>query len=862
MKPNMNEGRGLIHQTRSNENGIALILVLGVLAVLVIFATTFAFNMRLEQKAAYNYGTAIKVDMVTKAGIEHAIASMKIYAIEQAQMIYSDNWYYTSSSEPSFDEYNGDTDDGVTCVLDFGNGIIGTYSLKIMDTASQIYLNKGETTGGLDEVLDNLSGLSGQGTNIINYRNNLPDDIFITKEQVKETNGTVSGNYDSFKDFVAVNGYVNTRVCLASEGFTGSSYSYHALPSAWANSDWTNHSGTWNIEYGELNQSDTGAGTKILSYDYTEADNFTAIFKVKIVAGTSWAGFQFRKTNAGDDFDGTGYTVRFHQDGGIDIYDATDGIKDSEPATTISNTDVFHTIKITANGSQLDVYIDGGSSATLSATDTSYSNGYMAFITEGNVHAHFDSFEAMTSLAPVCVNTASRDVLVAVMEDLSDGTDTVSQAEAETAADAIITYTKTGPNTIKTWAGFDSIIDGTGLGAPEKKIIKTNANPNIGINLSTYSVPFCFHGSGYYEIECTARVGRDGGGTKPLGDSADEIYAEKKIRAIVKISDIWYSGTQEDFDNGATTAYCDMRAFPGLVQIAAQNMWIEAENYTTSGNADDTLPPITPHPSGSASNDCTVQNSDDVQIPAVDPNNYFEWDDIGISDIGDYDPSTPTAAKTCYLRERTYWDNESATIKLSYDSGTVYFAEISPGVSGDFEWSASGAGAPLTTKNHDVKITAVDLTVDALAASSAIYALEPDVLLVTLENGYTPVAADIADGSYDDPNYYGTITFESANSPTIDISAGDKWGAILFTEDVAVGETVAVKTENGGGGETSGAYTNGGEIDSNLDDNDTIRVQIELTRGGAAGAWTTPGVDDVIITYVPRTKILYWAEEY
>ena len=32
------------------ENGIALILVLGILALLVTLATTFAFNMRLEQK--------------------------------------------------------------------------------------------------------------------------------------------------------------------------------------------------------------------------------------------------------------------------------------------------------------------------------------------------------------------------------------------------------------------------------------------------------------------------------------------------------------------------------------------------------------------------------------------------------------------------------------------------------------------------------------------------------------------------------------------------------------------------------------------------------------------------------------------
>jgi hypothetical protein len=74
MKMNTNKSSGLIHQTHNSENGIALILVLGILAVLAVLATTFAFNMRLEQKAAKNYLDAVSADCIAKLGIEHAIA--------------------------------------------------------------------------------------------------------------------------------------------------------------------------------------------------------------------------------------------------------------------------------------------------------------------------------------------------------------------------------------------------------------------------------------------------------------------------------------------------------------------------------------------------------------------------------------------------------------------------------------------------------------------------------------------------------------------------------------------------------------------------------------------------------------------
>ena len=64
-------------ENTKNQHGIALILVLGILAILVVLATTFAFNMRLEQKAARNYLDAGKADYIARIGVEWAIALLR-----------------------------------------------------------------------------------------------------------------------------------------------------------------------------------------------------------------------------------------------------------------------------------------------------------------------------------------------------------------------------------------------------------------------------------------------------------------------------------------------------------------------------------------------------------------------------------------------------------------------------------------------------------------------------------------------------------------------------------------------------------------------------------------------------------------
>ncbi len=60
-----------------NQKGIALILALGILAVLTVVATSFALNMRLEYKIARNYNNRIKARYAAYASLQKAILELR-----------------------------------------------------------------------------------------------------------------------------------------------------------------------------------------------------------------------------------------------------------------------------------------------------------------------------------------------------------------------------------------------------------------------------------------------------------------------------------------------------------------------------------------------------------------------------------------------------------------------------------------------------------------------------------------------------------------------------------------------------------------------------------------------------------------
>lgn len=98
-------------------------------------------------------------------------------------------------------------------------------------------------------------------------------------------------------------------------------------------------------------------------------------------------------------------------------------------------------------------------------------------------------------------------------------------------------------------------------------VLKANFNPNLHLNetnpesqlwqrvdktdLVVHSTEFCFTSMGYYEIESIGRVLRPrDGATDALLSGENEILAEKKVTAVLKLFDVYRDTHQADFTRG------------------------------------------------------------------------------------------------------------------------------------------------------------------------------------------------------------------------------------------------------------------------------------------------------------------------
>jgi hypothetical protein len=131
--------------TKRNNSGIALILVLGILAVLAVLATTFAFNMRLEQKAASNYLDAVITDCIARAGVEYAIGLLRSENDTNTHDAYTDSWH-TSFTGTAADDWDNDGDGNPDSkwikVFDAKGNLIAAYAVYVVDELSKININR------------------------------------------------------------------------------------------------------------------------------------------------------------------------------------------------------------------------------------------------------------------------------------------------------------------------------------------------------------------------------------------------------------------------------------------------------------------------------------------------------------------------------------------------------------------------------------------------------------------------------------------------------------------------------------------------------------------------------------------------
>ena len=210
----------MVRPRRRGESGLALIVILGVLAILAALATSFAFNMRLEQAAARNQAWGVMAKMVEQGALEYLIA---VVADEATDMYDTpeDDWghraggpdarfsYYSSGTQsaidadgssapsedyrPTFGRATGaDASNGLDALwiqvtIDPADGIYGRYALLALDTGALVCVNTAGNLGlGAGPPYHNSPDNTSEGW--------APFEISIAKllEAIDDVNGSVS----------------------------------------------------------------------------------------------------------------------------------------------------------------------------------------------------------------------------------------------------------------------------------------------------------------------------------------------------------------------------------------------------------------------------------------------------------------------------------------------------------------------------------------------------------------------------------------------------------------------------------------------------------------------------------------------
>jgi type II secretory pathway component PulK len=121
------------------DDGIALILVVSVLAVAGIMAVSFAFTMRLELKAAANYMEAARASYVSQAGITYAQQVLK----EDDRFIdsFEDTWHTLFTGTDVDNDSDGQPDSKWINVYDETGDAVGRYAVLVRDENSFLDIN-------------------------------------------------------------------------------------------------------------------------------------------------------------------------------------------------------------------------------------------------------------------------------------------------------------------------------------------------------------------------------------------------------------------------------------------------------------------------------------------------------------------------------------------------------------------------------------------------------------------------------------------------------------------------------------------------------------------------------------------------
>lgn len=205
----------------AQKSGIALIMAVGILAVIALVAVGFSAFTRLELRATENYADQLKAEFIAEAGIANAIKELK-YGTAGAKYdpydTVADTWYYQGNSgeeNPVDVELKDAALPSFGAAEDFGGG---QYKLKVVDCAGLINVNAPlPDTNAEDEMKNTLEALalaaglnpaSAQdfSANLVPFRKTLPNEQFASKSEIKLIPDVGPAIYDKIKNYITLYG--------------------------------------------------------------------------------------------------------------------------------------------------------------------------------------------------------------------------------------------------------------------------------------------------------------------------------------------------------------------------------------------------------------------------------------------------------------------------------------------------------------------------------------------------------------------------------------------------------------------------------------------------------------------------------
>ncbi len=247
--------------TRHHRRAVALLISLGVLFVLSVLAVSFVRMQQLERRAGKSYAHLTRAKLAAEAGVRRALAGINEYVSSGTINMATADWRYHGedankngiadagedtngnglvefeecpiehATAPSF-QMLGKTYSGEIRNKSVASGVVSnipyrepgikliTYTLKVIDTSSQLDLNWG-TREVLGKILDNLGRAidpvsppikPGEGAKIVDYRMTLAKRSFFSKEDLLSLSFISQDDFDRFEKFITVFGWRDPNV--------------------------------------------------------------------------------------------------------------------------------------------------------------------------------------------------------------------------------------------------------------------------------------------------------------------------------------------------------------------------------------------------------------------------------------------------------------------------------------------------------------------------------------------------------------------------------------------------------------------------------------------------------------------------